>query len=106
VTSFSWGQTPDDDYTPTLGCAQIPPGGENVTRLCDPVSDALLAREKAAYDQSARKVIIHQLAERVSDLVPYFVLDIREDIHAYNKDLQGWHPNSSSPFDDFMNVDI
>ncbi len=106
VTSFSWGQTPDDDYTPTLGCAQIPPGGENVTRLCDPVSDALLAREKAAYDQSARKVIIHQLAERVSDLVPYFVLDIREDIHVYNKDLQGWHPNSSSPFDDFMNVDI
>jgi peptide/nickel transport system substrate-binding protein len=106
VTSFSWGQTPDGDYTPTLGCAQIPPGGENVTHFCDKVSDALLAREKAAYDMAVRKDVIHQLAERVSDLVPYYVLDIREDIHAYNKDLRGWHPNSSSPFDDFMNVDI
>src|SRR6185312_4140931 len=92
VTSFSWGQTPDGDYTPTLGCAQIPPGGENVTNFCDPVSDALLARSKAAYDEDARRAVMHQLALRVSDLVPYYVLDIREDIHAYNSDLQGWHP--------------
>jgi peptide/nickel transport system substrate-binding protein len=106
VTSFSWGQTPDGDYTPTLGCAQIPPGGENVTNFCDPVSDALLDRSKAAYDEDARRAVMHRLALRVSDLVPYYVLDIREDIHAYNTDLQGWHPNSSSPFDDFMNVDI
>lgn len=106
VTTFSWGQTPDGDYTPTAGCAEIPPGGENVTHFCDPVTDALLVRSKAAYDERERRAIMHQLALRISELVPYFVLSIREDIHAYNKDLQGWHPNSSTPFDDFMNVDI
>ena len=106
VTAFSWGQTPDGDYAPTAGCAQIPPNGENNTRFCDARTDALLARAKAAYDEDARKPVLHELALRISDRVPYFVMDIREDIHAYNKDLQNWHPNSSSPFDDFMNVDI
>ena len=77
-----------------------------MTRLCDPVIDALLVQSKAAYDERARRTILQKLALRTSELVPYFVLFIREDIHAYNKDLQGWHPNSSTPFDDFMNVDI
>lgn len=106
VTSFSWGQTPDGDYTPTNGCTQIPPGGENVTRLCDRQIEALLGRAKAAYDEDDRKPILRDLALRVSALVPYFVLYIREDIHAYNHDLRNWKPNSATPFDDFMNVDI
>jgi peptide/nickel transport system substrate-binding protein len=106
VTSFSWGQTPDGDYSPTNACNQIPPHGENVTRLCDPKIDALIVRAKAAYDEEDRKPILRDLAVRVSELVPYFVLYIREDIHAYSRDLQNWKPNSSTPFDDFMNVDI
>jgi peptide/nickel transport system substrate-binding protein len=106
VTSFSWGQTPDGDYSPTSACNEIPPDGENVSRFCDHEIDALLLKEKAAYDETARKAVLHQLALRTSDLVPYFVLYIRDDIHAYNKDLTGWHPNASTPFDDIMNVDL
>jgi peptide/nickel transport system substrate-binding protein len=106
VTSFAWGQTPDGDYAPTSGCGQIPPGGENNTRFCDPRTEALLRRAKAAYDEDERKPVLRELALRTSDLVPYYVIYIREDIHGYNKDLQNWHPNSSTPFDDFMNVDI
>jgi len=106
VTTFAWGQTPDGDYTPTSACSSIPPGGENVTHFCDPVTEGLLVRSKAAYDERARRTILRRLALRTSELVPYFVIFIREDIHAYNKDLRGWHPNSSTPFDDFMNVDI
>jgi hypothetical protein len=34
------------------------------------------------------------------------VLDILEDIFAYNSDLKGFDPNQVSAFDDFMNVDI
>jgi len=42
----------------------------------------------------------------VIDNVPQVVLYIRDDIHAYNRDLQNFHPNAIAPFDDMMNVDI
>ena len=106
VTSFTWQQTPDGDYSATNLCELVPPKGQNVTRLCDPQLDALIARAKAAYDIDERKPIIKQMAERVSDLVPYFVINIRDDIHAYNRDLKNWHPNNTTPFDNFMDVDI
>ena len=106
VTAFAWGMTPDADYTPQNNCNGIPPKGQNVTRLCDARLQALLTKEKAAYDEPDRKRIIAQLDDRIDALVPYFVLYIRDDIHGYNKDLTGWHPNAVSPFDDMMNVDI
>lgn len=106
VTTFSWGMTPDADYSPQNGCALMPPKGQNVTRLCDPQIDALLKQEKAAYDEGPRKAIIAKLDARLAQVVPYYVLYIRDDIHAYNKDLRNWKPNSVSPFDDFLNVDI
>ena len=106
VTSFSWGQTPDLDYTVTIGCDDVPPKGENVSRLCDPAIEKLLQQEKAAYDEADRKAVVAKLDDRIGETVPYFVLYIRDEIHAYNHDLHGWHPNSSTPFDDFINADI
>ena len=106
VSSFSWGQTPDADYTPTIGCDDVPPKGENVSRFCDREIEKLLLQEKAAYDEPDRKPIIAKLDDRLAETTPYFVLYIRDEIHAYNHDLRDWHPNSSTPFDDFMNVDI
>lgn len=106
VVSFSWQMTPDADFSNTNECTVIPPKGQNITRLCDPQLDALLEKAKAAYDEGERKPIINEIAERVSDLVPYYVLYIREDIHAYNRDLRNWHPNNTTPFDNFMDVDI
>jgi peptide/nickel transport system substrate-binding protein len=99
VTTFSWGMTPDADYSPQNGCALMPPKGQNVTRLCDLQINNLLKAEKSAYDEAPRKAIIAKLDARLEQV-------IRDDIHAYNKDLQNWKPNSVSPFDDFMNVDI
>ncbi|HEX3549280.1 MAG TPA: peptide ABC transporter substrate-binding protein [Candidatus Elarobacter sp.] len=106
VTSFSWGATPDEDYTPEVNCDGVPPNGENVTRVCDPVLQSLTLQEKAAYDEAQRKAVIAKLDDRLAQLKPYFVLYIRDDLHGFNKDLRGWHPNSSTPFDDMMNVDI
>lgn len=106
VTSFSWGLTPDGDISNTNDCNQIPPAGQNVTRLCDPLMQPLFAREKAAYDEAPRKAAITATIERIVDDVPYFVLRIAEDIYAYNRDLTGWKPNAVTPFDDFMNADI
>ena len=106
TTSFAWGATPDEDYTPQNNCDGMPPKGENVTRHCDERIQKLLGEEKAAYDETDRKAVIAKLDDRLSELVPYFVLYIRDDIHAHNKDLQNWHPNSATPFDNFLNVDI
>lgn len=106
VTTLSWGLTPDADMTPQNNCDGFPPKGQNISLFCDRATQALLLREKAAYDEGPRKAIIAQIDARVDQTVPWFVLYIRDDIHAYNKDLQNWHPNSTTPFDDFLNVDI
>jgi hypothetical protein len=38
--------------------------------------------------------------------VPSIVLFVRTDLFAYNKDLKNYHPNSLTPFDNMMDVDI
>ncbi|HEX3464905.1 MAG TPA: peptide ABC transporter substrate-binding protein [Candidatus Elarobacter sp.] len=106
ATNFSWQLTPDMDVSPQTGCTTIPPNGQNVSRWCDPAVQPLLDREKLAYSETARKAIIAQVMPKIIADAPFIVLYILEDVHAYNKDLTGWHPNNTTPFDDFMNVDI
>jgi peptide/nickel transport system substrate-binding protein len=106
VVSFSWGFTPDGDLSTTNACGQIPPAGQNVTRLCDPAMEPLFLQEKAAYDETARKAVLAATMRRIVTDVPYFTLRIAEDIYAFNKDLSGWKPNAVTPFDDMMNADL
>jgi peptide/nickel transport system substrate-binding protein len=106
VTAFSWQLTPDADLNPENSCTLFPPNGQNVSRFCDPKLQPLLEQQKLTYDEGKRKAIIAQEEPIISDDVPYFVTAIAEDVHAYNRDLTGWKPNNTTPFDDFMNVDI
>jgi peptide/nickel transport system substrate-binding protein len=106
VTAFSWQLTPDADLNPENSCALIPPKGQNISRFCDPRLEPLLQQEKAAYRDPARKAIIAKAMPMIVDDTAFMVLYILEDVHAYNRDLTGWHPNNTTPFDDFMNVDI
>jgi hypothetical protein len=34
------------------------------------------------------------------------VLWVENDTYAYTTDLRGWRPNSATPFDDMLDVDI
>ena len=106
ATNFSWQLTPDGDINPQTSCAFFPPNGQNLSRFCDPKLEPLLQEEKTAYSEAGRKAIIAKAMPIIVDDTPFFVLYILEDIHAYNRDLTGWHPNNTTPFDDFMNVDI
>ncbi len=106
VSSYAWGQTPDADLRTTNGCGQIPPKGQNVTRLCDPQIEAILDREAAAYDDAPRTAAVTAGVTRISQLVPYYVLYIQENVHAYTSALKGWKPNATTPFDDFMQADV
>ncbi|HEY4441159.1 MAG TPA: peptide ABC transporter substrate-binding protein [Candidatus Elarobacter sp.] len=106
VTLFSWQLTPDADLNPENSCTLIPPNGQNVTRLCIPELQPLLEKQKVTYSVEARKKLIAQEVPLIVRNVPYVVAYISEDIYVFNRDLTGWHPNNTTPFDDFMNVDI
>jgi len=106
ATNFSWQLTPDVDINPQTSCNLIPPKGQNITRFCDPQAQVWLDREQLAYAEEKRKAIIAKAMPIIIDDAPFIVLWILEDIHVYNKDLTGWHPNNTTPFDSFMDVDI
>ena len=106
VTAFGWQMTPDADLNPYNSCTLIPPAGQNVSRLCDARLEKLLQQQKVTYDEQKRKAIAAQALTIIDEQVPYVVLFIQEVVHVYNSDLAGWHPNSATPFDDIMNVDI
>ena len=107
VTTFAWQMTPDADLNPENSCDLLPPNGQNVTRLCDRQRlEPLLQQQKVTYSEEARKPIVAQAEKIIDEDVPYEVLYINEDVHAFNADLTNWHPNNTTPFDDFLNVDI
>jgi peptide/nickel transport system substrate-binding protein len=106
VTTFAWQLTPDADLNPENSCDLFPPHGQNVTRLCDRRLETYLQRQKLTYSVEARKPIVAEAEKLIDEDVPYEVLYVNEDIHAFNSDLTNWHPNSTTPFDDFLNVDI
>jgi len=106
VTTFAWQLTPDGDLNTTNSCTNFPPNGQNVTRLCDPRLEKWLQLQKVTYSEAARKPIVTNAVKQIIADVPYEVLYVSEDVHAYNSDLKNWHPNNTTPFDDFLNVDI
>jgi len=103
---FAWQQTPDGDLSNLYECNQIPPAGQNDLRYCNPKMDALLRHSKITYDEEARKPITTAIQKQMIDDIPEVVLYIREDIFSFNSDLQNWHPNNTTVFDNIMNVDI
>ena len=103
---FNWVGDPIGDFSFVFACDQIPPKGQNDVHWCNPVADAATHALFAHYDQARRnaddRILFEQLVKDVPEIVLYSV----SDIYVYNKDLKGFHPNSVTPFDDMMNVDI
>jgi peptide/nickel transport system substrate-binding protein len=106
MINFGWGGDPIGDLSPIYGCEQIPPNGQNGPRYCDRTVDDAMKKFKLEYDPAKRQVYANIIQAGIARDAPIVVLDIREDIYAYNSDLTGFHPNQLSQFDDFMNVDI
>ena len=106
VITFGWGGDPVGDLSNLYSCEQIPPAGQNDPRYCDRAVDAAMQAFKQEYDEKKRQKYSNIFQAGIAKDVPIIVLDIQEDIYAYNSDLTGFHPNQLSPFDDFMNVDI
>jgi peptide/nickel transport system substrate-binding protein len=103
---FNWVGDPIGDFSYLFGCDEIPPAGQNDPRWCNKTADAAVHALFAHYDQAQRNaddaILFAQLEKDLPEIILYGVTDL----YVYNADLKGFHPNSVTPFDDFMNVDI
>ena len=106
VTLFAWGEDTNEDLSNLYACYRFPPDGQDDPRWCDQKATALMTASKTTYDQGKRAVDLNLIQRAVVAQVPTIVLDSRRYFAAYNSDLKNWHPNSISPFDDMMQVDI
>jgi len=103
---FAWGADPYGDYSGYYGCASFPPDGGNNLRWCNKTADAAMTALYKHYTQAERtadvKIVMQQL---VAD-VPSIVMQMREDMFAFNTDVKGYRPNNVTPFDNMLDVDI
>ncbi len=106
VALFGWGEDTNEDLSNLYACYRFPPDGQNVMHWCDPAANAAMNRSKTSYDEALRKQQLDVVQRLIYSQAPTVVLDARRQLAAYNDDLKGWNPNSVSPFDDMMNVDI
>ena len=104
--TFNWGGDTIGDLSNLYECSQIPPQGQNDPRYCDKTVSDAMEKFKQEYDPAKRQKYSDIVQEGIAKDAPIVVLDILEDIYAYNSDLTGFRPNQVTQFDDFMNVDI
>ncbi len=103
---FGWGTSPVEDLSNLYACYRFPPNGQNDMHWCDPAATAAMDEAKTHYDPAVRKRYLDVVQRRLYEQVPTVVISSRAQLAGFNSDLRGWHPNSVSPFDDMMGVDI
>lgn len=106
MVGFAWQNDPVGDLSNLFESTQIPPNGQNDLRYRNPAVDRALDAFKRTYDTARQKELAAFVQRQVVADVPTIVTSFREDMYGFNDDLQNFHPNAASPFDNMMNVDI
>jgi peptide/nickel transport system substrate-binding protein len=106
VAMFSWQPNPTGDMARLYSCASNAAWGMNVPRWCNSTADAAMSKFFLTYDLDEQKRLNDIVQQQLVLDVPTFVLRITEDLFAMNSDLQNFHPNAVTAFDDMMDVDI
>lgn len=106
MVAFAWQDDVIGDMTNLYATREIPPNGQNDPRYSNPVVDRALDEFRKTYDPKLQKSLAAIVQRQVVADVPTIVTSFREDIFAFNDDLQNFHPNAVTPFDNIMNVDI
>lgn len=106
VITFAWAADPIGEFSAIYGCKSFPPAGENTLRWCNETAQGAMDALVGHYEPSERiadlKVFMHEFIKDV----PSIVSSMRVDLFAYNKDLNNYHPNNITPFDNMMDVDL
>jgi peptide/nickel transport system substrate-binding protein len=106
VVLFAFAVDPLGDYSGLYGCDQFPPVGQNNVRWCNKTAQAAMDAFIGHYQPADRNADIKVVMQAFIDDVPSIVASIREDLFGYNSDLRNYDPNTITPFDNMMNVDI
>ena len=106
VVFFAWFADASGSLAGLYSCALIPPKGQNDLHWCNPVAQAAMDDFERTYDFARQKHDDEIVQEELMRDAPTVVLNVSEDLYAYNTDLKGFNPNQVSEFDDMMNVDI
>jgi peptide/nickel transport system substrate-binding protein len=106
VIIFAWLNDAIGDMSPLYSCHSFPPNGQNNLRWCNPRAQAAMDALFTHFDQSQRNQDMLAVQQEFTRDVPSVVTSLREDLYGYNKDLKNFDPNSITPFDNMMNVDI
>ena len=106
VSEFAWQGDVMGDLSGLYTCDAVPPKGQNYLHYCSRSIDDLYSQMKETYDGGKRKPLLAQVQRTLASDVPTIVLAINDDIYVANSDLHNFHPNTYSPFDDMMDVDI
>lgn len=106
IVIAAWSNDIIGDYSSVYGCESFPPAGENNLRWCNPRAQAAMNALETHFDQASRNKDVRVLQKAFVNDAPSVVITMREDPYAYNSDLKNFHPNSITPFDNMMDVDI
>ena len=106
MVGFAWQNDTIGDLSNLFNSDQIPPKGQNDCRYRNATVDKATAAFKRTYDAERQKQLAWIAQRQVVADNPTIVMNFREDMFGFNDDLQNFHPNAVTPFDDMMNVDI
>jgi len=106
VVSFVWASDPIGDYSAIYGCKSFPPSAQNNVRWCNPTAEAAMNALLGHYEPAERRADLKVAMQAFVDDVPSIVSFMRVDLFAYNSDLKNYRPNTVTPFDNMLDVDI
>ena len=106
VVAFAWAADPIGDYSGIYGCRSFPPAGQNDLRWCNKTAQGAMDALLGHYEPSERIGDLHVFMREFVNDVPSIVSFLHVDLFAYSKDLKNYHPNTITPFDNMMEVDI
>ncbi len=105
VALFSYGeQSAADAAGPE--CKEIPPGGSNFGRFCVASFQALVDKAEATYDPVQAGALYREVQVRQSELVPFMVLVLRNELWLYRANVTGVKLYPFAPFYDPMTIDV
>ncbi len=88
-----WYSGIDPDDSSQFMCANVPPGGYNYARYCNPEMDAAETMALTHYDQATRKAAYAKTQALLARDVPEIFINWLRQMHPINVDFKGFDPS-------------
>ena len=88
-----WYAGIDPDDSAQFMCENVPPGGYNYSRYCNPEMDAAQTAALTHYDQASRKAAYAKIQALLARDVPELFINWLRQMHPINADFKGLDPS-------------